>query len=66
MILNKEPHIVNRDRLMLTHYLMLKFNNGSILYIFIKSCYKRPSFRSYNKITIIRVKLLEKCLTVLP
>ena len=25
---------------------MQKFNNGSILYIFIISCYKRPSYRS--------------------
>ena len=27
-----------------------------ILYIFIISCYKRSSFRSYNKRTIVRVK----------
>ena len=39
--------------------LMQKFNNESILFIFIKSCFQRASFRSYNKMTIVRVKLVK-------
>ena len=40
-------------------YVMQNFNDGNILYIFIKTCYKRPSFRSYNKTNIVRVKLVK-------
>ena len=32
----------------------------SILIIFIKGCYKRPSFQSYNKIAIVKVKRLKQ------
>ena len=39
--------------------LMQKLNDRSILFIFIKSCYKKPSFWSYNKMTIVGVKLLK-------
>ena len=46
--------------------LMQMLNAGSILIIFIKSCYKRQSFRSYNKMTIINAKLsLNFCIKVL-
>ena len=38
---------------------MQKLHNGSVLFIFNKKVsVKRPSFRSYNKTTIVRLKLL--------
>ena len=45
--------------------LMQKFINGSILFILIKSGYKRPSFWSYNKMTIVRVKLVKTASMIL-
>ena len=52
---------LNQSRIGYSHFkmclfLMQKSIEGSILNIFIKSRYKRPSFRSYNKMTIVRVK----------